>query len=540
RPSGARREAQRSLTGLGELVRLVLRRDRVRLALWVGALVALMAVSAAQVRSLYASPAAIASYVAAVEDNPALVTFSGPGYGFDRPNTGVILVNETSLWMALGCALMSLFLVVRHTRAEEESERADLVRSGVVGRHAGAAAVLAVALAANTLVGIGAAGASIALGYGVAGSVALAASFAAVGWAFAGAAAVAAQVVGASRAALGLGAAAVGAAFVGRGVSDVSAPALSWLSPFGWGIGVRAFAGERWWTLVGLAALGAALAGAAFALSVRCDLGSGLAHPRAGRSRAPGWITHPLGLALLLQRGALIGWTVGVFVTGLLYGSVADDIESLLADNPQLADYLAQLGGASVTDAYLATSFTMLALLASGFAVSSALRNRSEEAAGFAESMLATPLSRWRWALDHLVVTVAGAALVVSAGGLGVGLGYAAAVGDAGQVGRLTASALATLPAVLTLVGVAAVLFGWAPRAAAAAWAALAAVVVVGVFGELLRLPSPLRNLSPLEQAPARPAEPWRITPLVLLSLVSLALMAFGLLGFRRRDLAVA
>jgi putative exporter of polyketide antibiotics len=37
----------------------------------------------------------------------------------------------------------------------------------------------------------------------------------------------------------------------------------------------------------------------------------------------------------------------------------------------------------------------MLALIIAGFAVSSALRNRSEKAAGYAESMLARPVSRW-------------------------------------------------------------------------------------------------------------------------------------------------
>ena len=73
-------------------------------------------------------------------DNPALIVFAGPGYGFDDPNIGVILVNETQLWGMVIVALMSIFMVNRHTRAEEESERLDLVRANVVGRHAPTAA----------------------------------------------------------------------------------------------------------------------------------------------------------------------------------------------------------------------------------------------------------------------------------------------------------------------------------------------------------------------------------------------------------------
>ena len=109
-----------SFTGTGRLLRLIVRRDRLRLVLWVGGLVTLMAVSTFQVRSLYDTPDVIAGYVRTAGDNPALVIFAGPGYGFSDPNSGVVLVNETSLWMALACALMSVFLVNRHTRAEEE------------------------------------------------------------------------------------------------------------------------------------------------------------------------------------------------------------------------------------------------------------------------------------------------------------------------------------------------------------------------------------------------------------------------------------
>lgn len=529
-----------TLAGAGRLVRLVLRRDRVRLTLWIGGLVTLMAVSAAQVHQLYRDPARISSYVRTMDGNPALVIFAGPGYGFDRPNVGAILVNETSLWMALGCALMSVFLVNRHTRAEEDVERADLIRSLVVGRHAPATAVLVVAALANVVVAVGCAVAAVAVGFEPAGSVALAASIGLVGVVFAAVTAVAAQMANSGRAALGLGAGAVALAFVVRGVGDVAVRALAWLTPFGWGIGVRAFAGERWWTLVGLAAFAAAVTLASFALSSRRDLGSGLLRQHAGRAEAAGWTTHPLGLAFRLQRGALAGWAVGLFVTGLVYGSVGDDVADMLADNPELATYLAQLGGASVTDSYLATALRLLALLASGYALSSALRTRAEESAGYAESMLAASVSRWWWAGSHLLVTVGGTVVVIASAGLGVGVGYAAVTGDAGQVARLTAAALATVPAVLVLVGVAVALFGWLPRAGVAAWGALAVVTVIGVFASVLRLPRWLVLASPLEHVPQVPAQAWRALPLVVLLALAAALVAIGLVGFRRRDLVAS
>lgn len=528
------------LAGTGRLVRLVLRRDRLRLSLWIGGLVTLMAVSAAQVGSLYRDPARLDSYVRTMRGNAALVVFAGPGYGFDHPNVGTILVNETSLWMMLGCALMSVFLVNRHTRAEEDSERADLVRSLVVGRHAPTTAVLVVAVLANGLVVLGGVAAGTASGYELSGTIALGASIGLVGVVFAAVTAVAVQVANGGRAALGLGAGAVALAFAVRGIGDVAAPALSWITPFGWGIGVRAFAGERWWTLPWLVGASVALTVASFALSSRRDLGSGLLPRRAGRASAAPWATHPLGLAFRLQRTSLSAWSVGLFAVGVVYGSVGDDVADMVADNPDLAAYLAQLGDASITDAYLATALRLLALLAAGFAVSSALRNRSDEAAGYAELVLGGAVSRWRWAGSHLAVTAAGTVAVTAAAGLGTGVGYGAASGDASQVVRLTVAALATLPAALVLVGVATALFGWVPRATGASWGALAVVAVIGVFATALRLPRWLVLLSPLEHVPQVPAAGWRATPLVVLLGIGATLAAGGLVGFRRRDLVAS
>lgn len=530
----------KAFVGTVRLVRLVLRRDRIRLPAWIVSLVGLVGFSATQVKSLYGTPATISGYVSTASGNPALVMFSGPGYGFDRPTVGAILVNETSLWMAVGCALMSVFLVVRHTRAEEENERADLLRSAVVGRHAPLAAAVVVVVAADVLVAGASAVVIIAGGFPVAGSIALAASFGLVGICFAAVAAIAAQIGNTARGALGLGAAAIAATFVLRGIGDVSVPALSWLTPFGWGIGIRAYAAERWWTLAGLLVASLTLVATAAAVSDRRDLGSGLVPQHGGRGRAAPWITHPLGLALRLQRASIIAWCVGVFTTGLMYGWVGRDVEAMLADNPQLADYLAQLSGASVGDAYLATAIGIMAMVTGGYALSSALRTRSEEAAGFAESMLATPTSRVWWAGSHVVVTVLGAIAVTACSALGTGVGYAIGVDDGTQVLRLVAAGMATLPAVLVLVGIAVALFGWLPRSTTLAWSALALVVVVGLFGTVLRLPHWVRMISPFEHGARLPAQAFEVAPAAVLTGLAITLVAFGLGGFRRRDLASA
>jgi ABC-2 type transport system permease protein len=526
-----------TLTGTGRLVRLVLRRDRLRLGLWVVAIPGLVIVQAVGVQNVYPDQAAIDTYVELFGDNPALIAFAGPGYGFDDPNLGVVLVNEIQVFGAIAMALMSMFGVNRHTRAEEDSERADLIRSSVVGRHAPTAAAVVVIAALNVVIGVLCAIGTIALGFDEVGSIALAGSLTAVGLMFAGVTAVAAQIAGAGRATLGVAAAVLGASFVIRAAGDIGGTGLSWLSPIGWAQAVRAYAEERWWTLALCVGVAFALVVVAFWLSTQRDLGSGLRPLRAGPPRAPGWLTRPVGLAFRLQRGALVGWSVGLFLTGVVYGSIGEDVDQLLEENPAMADFFAQLEGTTLTDSFLATSSMMLALLAGGFAVSSALQMRGEEAAGRVEPILSGAVGRTRWAAAHLVVAGAGTVVVMAAAGLGLGIAYAVVSGDAGQAPRLLGAALVTVPGILVLIGLATLLFGVSPRAAPVAWAALALMVLVGFLRDLLQLPGWARDLSPLEHVPSVPAEPLAATPVITVTALAAALTAVGVWRLRRRDI---
>ena len=72
----------------------------------------------------------------------------------------------------------------------------------------------------------------------------------------------------------------------------------------------------------------------------------------------------------------------------------------------------------------------VLALLAGAYAVSSALRLTSEETSGRLEPLLATGLSRARWMLGTLTMTVLGSAAVLLAAGLGLGSTYALSTSD--------------------------------------------------------------------------------------------------------------
>jgi ABC-2 type transport system permease protein len=525
-----------SLTGSVALIRLALRRDRVRLVVWVVALAGLLGFSSAAVQDLYRTDADLAGYARLVLDNPAIVIQTGPGHGLDDPTVGAVLANETMGWSAVVVALLGVLTVSRHTRAEEESGRAELVRAAVVGRHAPTAAALVVGAGAGAAVGAASTAALAATGMGLAGSAAFGAALAATGLALAAATLLAAQLTTSARVTTGAGVAAVAVAFVLRAVGDVTGGPWSWLSPVGWAQSVRPWAGERWWVLGLPVAVSAALVAGAWAVAARRDLGAGLLRERPGPARAAPWTTRPLGLTFRLQRGPLAAWSAGLATLGVSYGAVGDQVEEILAVDPDLAEFLAAVGGAPLIDAFFATAMVMLALVGSGFALSSALRARGEELAGRAEVVLATATSRWRWAGAHLAVAAGGSAVVVVVAGLGVGVGYAAVTGDATQVGRLLGAAAVQVPAVWVMVGLATAVWGLAPRATPAVWAGLALVVVVGLLGELLGLPQVVRNLSPFQHTPPLPAAPMAWGPVLALVGVAAGLATAGLAGFARRD----
>lgn len=525
--------------GTAELVRLNLRLDRVRIPVWAAGVVGLVLVSAASVSTMYATPEEIEQYVSLVNLSPNMAALNsamnGPGFGFDQPSLGVVLVNEVAVWGSLAFALMGVFGMARHTRAEEESERTEVLRSRMVGRHATLAAAALTVLGTQVVVGLVVLAGLLAMGYGVVGSAALSLAYVAAGLTFAALTAVAAQVASTARATIGLGVAGLGVAYLVRAVGDMGDGMLSWWSPIGWVHRVRPFADEAWWVL-GLSAVVVAVGAAtAVVLSDRRNLGSGLLRQRLGPAHAGPATVRLLGLTARLQRGSVIGWSVGLFVLGLAYGSIASDIEQMFADNPDMEQFIA-MQGSSVTDAYLAYTLMLGAMMVGGFATASVLRLRSEESAGRAELILALPMSRAALVANHLLVTVVGSVIALVASGLGTGIGVGAALDDASQVLRMVGASLALLPAVLVLIGLTACCVGLVPKAALIAWAGLAVVVVIGLFGELFRLPQWVRAVSPLDHLPMMPAFPFDPVPFAVLVVLAAALVGAGMWGYRRRD----
>ncbi len=521
------------MTGTRTLIGVFLRRDRWLLVWWTVAITLTYWSQAVSVKGLYATQAEFDRAAAAMGSNAALVAMTGPARALNT--VGGQVTWQATAFGAILAGLMSMFLIGRHTRAEEESGRDELLRASAVSRRASMTAALVVALLANVVVGTTVAASLVVVPLAVADSVALGVGVALCGSVFAGVALVAAQLTASTRSMYGLTGAVIGAAYALRAVGDVGADALSWLSPIGWYQRMYAFSGLRWWPALLLVVALVVVVAAAYAVFERRDYGSGLLAARAGPAHGAAGLRSPAALAWRLQRPSILGWGAGSALVGLSYGSIGDSAGDLIGDNEAARELMAG-GGSDLVAGFQAVSMLALALLASGFAVSSALRARGEEESGRGEPLLATGTSRTSWWGGQVAVTVLGSVLVLGVGGLGFGAGYALVTGDDAAVWRLTWQTVTWLPAVLVMAGFARLLYGIAPRLATFGWLGLGFAVVVMFFGDVLRFPEWLRAGSPFEHLAQVPVAD--VDPVAFVGVLAVAalLSATGWLAFLRRD----
>jgi len=536
-----------ALTGVSALSRLALRRDRITLPCWILGMAAFTGATTALWAGDFSDTANLIQETRVTATSPGvrmLGLASGPSVG------GYAMVRDF-LILAVLAALMSTFAVVRHTRQNEETARAELVGAAVVGRHASLAAALIVTVAANVILAVLVGLALIAAGQPAAGSFTAGAAVAAVGIAFTGVAAVTAQLASTTRGASGLAAAGLGLAFLASGIGNMTGHAdpsglrvdsawPAWLSPIGWGQQMRPFGGDNWWPLSLALLLFLTCAGAAVALAARRDFGHGMLPQHAGHAQAGRTLHSSLGLAWRLQRGAFIGWAAGMFGFGLVLGGLIDQVQNATG---AARDWYTRMGGSDqILDAYRASILQMAGMAAAIYVVQVLLRLRTEEADGPLEPLLAAAVGRIRWAAGHAVAATVGAAVLLLLFAIGAGITVGGVLGDpAGQVVRLAGAGLVQLPAVLVIAALVVATVGLVPRfAGVVSWAALMAAIIIGpLFGPSLKLPQWAQDLSPFTHLPKAPAVAVSATPVLALIAVIAVLTITGLTSLRRRNLSL-
>lgn len=515
--------------GLGLMTRLVWRRNAIRLAVWVMAIVGLTILTSDFYSTQFHSAETLAeraqlSRSAGMRTVFGTVTSSG---------LGAAVWSEMWMFTAVVWSIVLALVVTRDNRADEEAGRTELLLSRSVSAGAELAASVIVSTVASIVAGFGTALATAAFGLdraGHEGSWIMGASLSGVGLIGIGVAALTNQLAttghGANMLALGV----IGVFYLVRAIGDLSGSPLVWLSPIGWGEKADPWGANRWWALGLIVVAFALCVTVASRLRARRDYGAGVTHSRPGPVRARTAETTEFGLVARVGLGTAVAWVFGMAAWALLLGSTFSDMRSISGE-------FAVLSGGGGLNGVIALWIRLTALVVAGFVARELLTLREDEERGRLEARLAGSVSRWRVVGTRLLYAGLATVVMVSLAGAIMGVIYGAGVSDLAWTGRLTVAALAQLPSLGVVAGLTVLGLGWFPRLSRElAWGVVGVAWVIALFGSVLRIPARVLDRLPFAGV-ALPAVAPSLAFMVVVSLVALALLGLGVVGYRRRDI---
>lgn len=537
------------MAGVGTLIRLILRRDRLKLPLWIGGFLLTLLSMIPLLRDVYGDEESLATVYATFSANPAGMFMTGP---MDEPTFGAFMMIETLLWWGMAIAFLNTLLIVRHTRHNEEIGAQELLLSGQVHRASSLVAAVVVALAVNALIVLG-------LGFGMQvmdapwsaeHSWLYGLAMGGFGFVWAGVAAVVVQLVESGRSANATLAALIGLGFLVRGIGDfMGSPGadglhqpewISALSPFGWLQATRPLISSyEWWPLLIAAGFAAAMVGLGFVLLARRDVGAGILPSRAGKARASRLLGSSLGLTLYLQKNIFIGWLAAVLVMVATIGALVPQMGDIYSSSDSMRQMIESIGGTgALIPSFMSAMIAINCLLVFAYAVHGLSRLRGEEASGRLESLIATKLSRLKWLGLHAAVVMVGGLIMLIATGAVLAVCINLLSDFHADVWEYTLAGLSYAPIMLVFMALYILLFGLLPRASGGlAWLYFGFVAFALWLGPIVQLDQAVMNISVMNHVATPPAEDIALRPLLVITLVAAAGLSVGLAAFRDRDL---
>lgn len=525
--------------GTGGLLRLIFRRDRIRLPVWIVSVSAFTA-GFLPVYDRFLMKGTDPDVFATMMENPAMVALAGPVYGRADYHIGAAYGNMMLVFCVMLAALMNIYLVARHTRADEETGRAELLRAQPVGRAANLSSVLLAAVIANSLLALAVTGLLQLLGgkgVSVEGNWLFGAALGVTGLFFAGLTAVLAQVPENTRTLTTSALLLMLGMYLVRGAGDLYSETLSRLSPLGLILRVQLYVQNEWWPVWILLAASGVLAAASFALAGRRDLGAGLLGARPGRRHASQLLGSPLGLSLRLLRNSAVVWVIVVFSVAAMYGSVFGEMERFIESSEMLRRIFASDPAFTPLEQFVSLLNALMAMLTAIPVMGMVQRLAVEEESGRSDHLLGRAVSRTgnftAWLLPALVLSLLLQGLVA--------LGFWS-VGSyvSEQTPGFTTfllSAASFLPPVWLMAGIGAFLAGAFPKKRMLSYLYLGFSFVLVYIGSVAEFPEWVQKLSPFGHVSKYPVEEFRFLPLLLMIALTAGLVAFAIAAYRRRDL---
>lgn len=504
--------------------------------IWLAVLVITSYVQATATIDLYGDVPTRVAAAEMINASPGLVAIYGPI--LDNHSMGEFAMTKMTVMYSILVSVMMLVVVRRHTRLDEEEGRAELLGGTLVRPTTMLSTTMLHGCVVSLVLGLAVAAANTAGGLPLVGSLAFGGLWAGTGLIAVGITAVACQLSSSARTCAAIASGVLGTLFVVRAIGDTATSPwltwLSWLSPYGWNTRVGAYGDTRWAVLLLYPSIAAAMAVAAVFLRARRDLGAGVIQPGPGPTSGSRWLSDVFALDLRLHRSMVIGWSIAVAATGLVFGVVTGGLDSL--GTSEIDEMLARLGGmGNLTDMMFTAMVVIMALVATAFGVTTAGHMAASERAGRSELLLTSGTSRDRSFVSTIMVMFVGSSWLLVVTGVSLSLGVGGRSDH--SFARLVVSSLAPAPAVWVVLALALACVCFRASWAVSGWAILLFFATLGQIGEFIDLPQPLLNLSPYTHVPKMPQQTFELLPVAVLSGVAATIVAVSWVMYRRRDL---
>jgi ABC-2 type transport system permease protein len=319
--------------------------------------------------------------------------------------------------------------------------------------------------------------------------------------------------------------------------------ALSQLTPWGWTWGHAAVLTGiyDWWSLVPVAVAAAVLIGLGIEAFARRDLGASgsISIPRLRPPSLAIGVDGPVGRSFGERLPLTLAWGVGVGIFMLVIGAMA---QSLAASGTKSPDLLATFGRIFPTVDFTRPSgwlqlFVQLLFIAAGLAAATLVSGwASDETSGRLEMLLATRLTRARWAAASGLGVLAAIALMTAFIAVGTGIGVAPSGSDV-LTPMAGAAVLGLYAAALAGVGFA---VGGLVRGSWAGGVVVVVVVVTYLLDLLipaLGLPNDVRQVALTAHLGQPMIGVWDWAGVAGCVALALGGLAIGAWGFARREL---
>lgn len=522
------------------LTKLILRRERINSTAWIliiGLMMALVVV-------LFGGAMDDASRMemAVMMENPAMIAMVGPAYGVDNFTIGTMVSVMMLVFMGIAVAVMNILFVVRHTRADEERGRYEVVRSLPTGRLANLHSTMVAAVIINIILAVFSALCLYISGdesMSLNGSMLWGALLGVVGLIFAAFAALFSQLSSNSRGAKGLSFLLMGIFYMMRAVGDVSAEPLSLINPLGLIIRSYPYVENNWLPVFILLAACIPVAAFAYRLNIIRDIDQGLLPDRQGKAEGGALLRTPFGLTVKLLIFSMIVGFVSIFAVGASYGTIMGDIDGFIAAN----EFYQQL--------LLAVNFplpllfagminfigSILALIPMLLYV---LKARSEEKEMRAELILATPVRRNKYLGGYAIIAFASTVILQATTAVSLWSTTSSVIDNPADfpLGDVLAGNLVYLPALWVMIGAAIFLIGIAPKLTGLIWGLYGLSFFMSFIGRLPNvLPGWTKYLTPFGVIPQLPMEDINYPALAVLTAIAACLTISGFIFYNKRDI---